>query len=215
METVNVNELSSKELEALLASKKAEERAMREAERKEYETDRDNLIVHVMESAKKTSLLLAAFKQQLHKDFNIQEEKLNSYGLMRGNSKGGFALTTNDGKYRVKRVRNTQPQWDERSTKALGLIGEFLRDTVKKKDQKLFEILYSFIQKNDKGDLEYAKVMHLLSHKDKYTDERWEEGLQLIQESYSVQLRGFGYEFYEKNETTGKFDKVEINFTAL
>jgi hypothetical protein len=107
------------------------------------------------------------------------------------------------------------PQWDERSDKALELIADFLRDTVKKKDIKLFEILFSFIQKNEKGDLEYSKVMHLLQHKGKYNDPRWLEGLELIQESYNVQLRGYGYEFYSKDEITGKFEKVEINFTAL
>lgn len=208
-------ELTTDELRALLQAKEQEEKEARQQERKEYEEDRDFFVRDIMVQAVDMHVLLTAFKERLHKGFDEHQEKLNKYGAIRANSKGGFSITTSDGMIRIKRVRSTMPQWDERSDKALELIADFLRDTVKKKDIKLFEILFSFIQKNEKGDLEYAKVMHLIQHKGKYNDPRWLEGLELIQESYNVQLRGYGYEFYSKDEITGKFEKVEINFTAL
>lgn len=208
-------ELTTEELRALLQAKEQEEKEARQQERKKYEEDRDFFVRDVMINAVDLHVALKTFKERLHEGFDEHQEKLNEYGAIRANSKGGFSITTSDGMIRIKRVRSTMPQWDERSDKALELISDFLRDTVKKKDIKLFEILFSFIQKNEKGDLEYAKVMHLLQHKDKYNDPRWLEGLELIQESYNVQLRGYGYEFYSKNEITGKFEKIEINFTAL
>ena len=58
-------------------------------------------------------------------------EKLNEYGKIRSNSKGGFSLMHSDKTIRIKRRRDTQPTWDERSTKALELIHAFLYDTVK------------------------------------------------------------------------------------
>lgn len=215
MEEQVKNELSTEELRAMLAEREREEKEARQEERKKYEEDRDFFVRDVMVNAFGLHEALKLFKECLHEGFDEHQEKLNKYGAIRGNSKGGFSITTSDGRMRIKRVRSTMPQWDERSDKALELISDFLRDTVKKKDIKLFEILFSFIQKNEKGDLEYAKVMHLLQHKNKYDDPRWVEGLQLIQESYNVQLRGYGYEFYSKNEVTGKFEKIEINFTAL
>lgn len=216
METpVKQKEFSTEELKAMLAEREREEKEARLKEKEAYERDRDAFVMRTIGEVCNLHAELKAFKENLHQSFDEFQEKLNEYGEIRSNSKGGFSITTADGKLRVKRYRSTMPSWDERSEKAMDLIGDFLRDTVKKKDQKLFEILITFIQRNEKGELEYAKVMHLLQHKDKYDDPRWVEGLQLIQESYNVQLRGYGYEFYIKDEVTGKFEKVEINFTAL
>jgi len=215
METKQVQDLTTDELKALLAQKEAEQNAKREAARNKYEEERDFFVKDVIVNAVDLSEALSEFKKRLHQRFDEFQEKLNEYGEIRSNSKGGFSITTKDGKLRVKRYRSTMPSWDERSEKAMAMISDFLRDTVKKKDQKLFEILITFIQRNEKGELEYAKVMHLLQHRNKYNDPRWTEGLKLIEESYSNQLRGYGYEFYVKDEATGKFEKIEINFTAL
>lgn len=215
METQEKKELSTEELRALLAKREREEKEARLKEKESYEQERDEVVLSLIKIAADISTGLQKFKAELHGVFEEYQEKLNNYGEIRSNSKGGFSITTKDGLYRVRRTRNTMPTWDERSSKALELIADFLRDTVKKRDRKLFEILISFIQRNEKGELEYSKVMHLLQHRDKYNDVRWVEGLKLIEESYSNQLRGYGYEFFQKDETTGKFQKIEINFTAL
>jgi len=143
-----------------------------------------------------------------------QAEKLSAYGEMPGKSKGGFSVTHSDGEQRVTRIRKTQPFWDERSVKAQELIHDFLHDTVKKRDVKIFEILISYIQKNENGNLEYDRVMNLLNHEDKFTDPRWVEGLRLIKESYRVNLRGYGYEFKKKG-TDGKWETLDLSFAGL
>jgi leucyl aminopeptidase (aminopeptidase T) len=214
METKDPSEMTTQELEQLLAQKKEKERKDRDKKRKEYEEHRDVVVETMVSKARDVSSILTAFKKELNEAFELQKERLEEYGAIRGNSKGGFSIQHTSGNFKAVRTRATSPKWDERSEKALVLISDFLRDTVKKKDQKIYDILKTFIQKNDKGELEYSKVMHLLSHKDKYDDPRWVEGLNLIQESYSIDLRGYGYEFYTKNEE-GKWEKIEINFTAI
>lgn len=211
----NIADLSVEELRAALAEKEKDEKQAREREKNEYENKRDAFVKKITAQAIDLHVQLREFKEELHKEFDEHQIRLNEYGEIRSNSKGGFSITTKDGKLRARRTLSTAPAWDERSSKALELLSDFLQDTVKKRDKKLYEILITFIQKNEKGELEYAKVMHLLQHKEKYSDPRWVEGLKLIQESYNVQLRGYGYEFFHKEEEGGSWEKIEINFTAI
>lgn len=214
MEKVDLTKVSAEDLRKALQEKIKQEQLDRENEKKAYENERDELINEIIDRSIKINIDLKLFKDGLNTVFNDHEERLKNYGGIRSNSKGGFSLIHSSGSYKVSRIRATEPTWDERSSKALELISDFLRDTVKKKDSKLFEILFSFIQKNEKGELEYSKVMHLFKHRDKYDDQRWVEGLNLIQESYSVHLKGFRYDFYKK-DNDGKWEKIDINFTSL
>jgi len=206
--------MSTEDLEIALAKKKKADNAKREKARKVYETDRDQSVLSMMEKAVILGSKMEEFKGACHTEMDSQSESLKSYGTMNKKSKGGFSITHSSGGMRVTRTRSTQPHWDERSQKAVELIKDFLGDAVKKRDQDLYEILISFIQKNDKGDLEYDKVMHLLSHEDKFADERWSEGLKLIKESYSVHVRGYGYEFKSK-DAQGKWQTINMNFSSI
>ncbi len=211
---VSTNELSTKELEALLASRKQAEKKQREAERKDYEKGKDTTIEALFDEAEELALATARFKNKCHVVMQAQHEKLSQYGGIRSNSKGGFELTHSNGAKAVKRRRDTDPTWDERATKAVELIKDFLGDTVKKRDAELHDILMEFIERNDKGDLEFAKVMNLFKHQDKFSDTRWVNGLQLIKESYSQSFKAYGYEFKRKNNA-GKWEALTVNFSSL
>ncbi|GEN71602.1 DUF3164 family protein [Chryseobacterium lathyri] len=208
-----INELSAKEMEAVLNYKIELETDKQEKERREYEAERDSdmgeLIALALEVESKSYLL----KKLTHSKMEKHQEKLNEYGKIRSNSKGGFSLMHSDKKLRIKRRRDTQPTWDERSTKALELIHAFLYDTVKKRDKDLFEMLIGFLVKNKKGDLDYASVMNLLSHETRFNDPRWKEGLRLLKQSYSNFLKGYQYDFEKQNEE-GKYERIELNFSA-
>ncbi|MEH6407894.1 MAG: DUF3164 family protein [Leeuwenhoekiella sp.] len=207
-------EMSAKELQALLADKLKEEKAQADREKKAYERKRDETINFLINRALEVSGALADLKELCETKMEEQAEHLNNYGMIRSNSKGGFSITNTEGDFRITRRRDTEPKWDERSLKAQDLIKEFLTETVKKRDLKLYQILISFIERNDQGDLEYARVMNLLQHADKYDDPRWVEGLKLIKESYSNHLKGFGYELKRKGKN-GKWETVGLQFSSL
>jgi len=209
-----IETLSTKQLEELLATKKAKDRQQRENARKQYEKGRDSAVESLFEEADELALANARFKNKCHIVMQSQHEKISEYGGIRSNSKGGFELTHSDGQRAVKRRRDTDPTWDERATKAVELIKEFLGDTVKKRDAELHDILMEFIEKNDKGDLEFAKVMNLFKHQDKFVDTRWVNGLQLIKESYSQSFKAYGYEFRRKNKA-GKWEGLTLNFSSI
>lgn len=214
METVNVNELSTKELEQLLATKKANEKKQREAERRAYEKEKDQVVEDLFDEAMQIALATARFKEKCHVIMATQHKKLNNYGGIRSNSKGGFELMHSEGRISVRRRRDTDPKWDERATKAVELIKDFLADTVKKRDADLHDILMGFIERNNAGDLEYSRVMDLFKHQDKFNDPRWINGLQLIKESYSQHFKAYGYEFRHK-QANGKMENLVLNFSSL
>lgn len=211
---MNVNEMSSEQLEQLLEKKKKEERKAFASAKAKYEASRNKAVDYVMNNAIELQGIMTQFKREVSEMMDEQALLLAEYGKIRGNSKGGFTVSNADDTFRITRRRDTEPAWDERGQKAVEMLREFLGDTIKKRDVKLFEILMSFLQRNEKGELEYARVMNLYNHEDKFDDPRWKEGLRLLKESYSIHLRGFGYEFKRKDKE-GKWINVSLNFSGL
>lgn len=209
-----VNTLSTAELKQLLAEREKEERADREKAREAYEAEKNNAVASLYDEAKEIALLLGRFKEKCHVVLANHAERLKEYGGIRSNSKGGFSLLHTNGVTKVTRRRDTNPVWDERATKALELIKDFLMDKVKKRDRKTFTLLMGFLEKNKAGDLEYAKVMELLKHQELFDDERWTEGLSLIKESYSQNFKAYTYDF-AKQDGNGKWQRVELNFSGV
>lgn len=210
METVNYTE---EQLEQMLQAKKAEKQQQRQAERQAYEQKRDAFVKRVIGEAVSYHGLLKDFKADLVQSFEEFEKQLNEYGEIRKNSKGGFSITSSDGKHRVRRMRATAPEWDERSKKGEALIIEFLQEQIT--DTKIHKLVMSFLQRNEKGELEYSRVMNLLNMKADFDDPRWVEGLELMQESYNITLRAFQFEFQVKDDNTGKWQRLEMNFSSI
>lgn len=213
-QTIDISQLTTKELEAMLKKKKEQENNKLLAEKNRYEKDRDEKIFAITNTAQALFKELSEFKNYCHIELEKQAVALEGYGKIRSNSKGGFSITNTEDTMRVTRRRDTEPVWDERSTKATDLIKEFLGDAIKKRDLKMYEILMSFLERNAKGDMEYARVMDLYKHEDKFDDPRWKEGLRLIKESFSNHLKGFGYEFKIKDES-GKWQNLLLNFSGV
>lgn len=210
METVNYTE---EQLEQMLQAKKAEKQQQRQAERQAYEQKRDAFVKRVIGEAVSYHGLLKDFKADLIQSFEEFEKQLNEYGEIRKNSKGGFSITSSDGKHRVRRMRATAPEWDERSKKGEALIIEFLQEQIT--DTKIHKLVMSFLQRNEKGELEYSRVMNLLNMKADFDDPRWVEGLELMQESYNITLRAFQFEFQVKDDISGKWQRLEMNFSSI
>ncbi|WP_394749511.1 DUF3164 family protein [Spongiimicrobium salis] len=214
MKDTQEKEPTIEELEAMLAKKKAAERRKREKERKDYEERRENTVVKLHKEAVQVNELLGLLKESCHDLMEKQAQDLNGYGEMPGNSKGGFTIKSKDGSIAVTRRRDTQPRWDERSIKGASLIREFLGDTVKKRDKDTYEMLMSFLARNENGDMEYSRVMVLLQHRDRFEDNRWLEGLRLINESYSTHMKAYAYVFKVRG-AGDKWETLELNFSAI
>ncbi|AIM38068.1 hypothetical protein KO02_16280 [Sphingobacterium sp. ML3W] len=214
----DISRLTADERKALMAELAKEEKAEKKKRlnaKKKYESNKDTSIEELMEEAVELSLTIARFKKKAHAVMDIHREAINEYGGIRSNSQGGFTIENSQNNKRIMRRRDTDPSWDERANKAVEIIKDFLlSEGIKKTSGKIHPILMGFIQRNNNGDLEYAKVMELLEYEDTFQDPRWVKGLQLIKEGYSITFKKFGYEFKTKDKN-GKWNRLELNFSSL
>ncbi|MDM1074376.1 DUF3164 family protein, partial [Empedobacter brevis] len=201
-------------LQNQIVQRQEKEQKAREKERKNYEAERNAFTVSIFNEAKELSELISKFKTKVSEGMQKYSEKLAEYGEMRSTSLGGFSLFDESKELRIRRTRDTEPVWDERAVKGIELIHSFLMDTVKKRDSELFEILISFLERNQAGELEVSRVMNLMQHEGKFNDARWIEGLRLLKESFSTILKGYGYLFQYKGEDS-KWKTLTMNFSSL
>lgn len=205
---MNGEQFTDEQLEQMLAERRKKAQREKEQARKLYEKGRDIRVEKIIDAVVQLSQLIAEARDNVDHYMEENSEMMLKYGDIPKHSKGGFTVTHSNGNMRVRRKRRTTPQWDERADMAEGLLREFLNDTIKKRDQKLAEVLMGFLTKNQEGDFRYSSVMSLKKHRDKWSDERWIKGLDLLEESFSSQFSKYTYEFQIKDKD-GSWVNVE------
>ncbi len=210
----DLNQLTSQELEELLAKKRKQERADYEARRITYENERDLLVFDLVERASELHKLLAGFKLASVQALEEFREKAREYGDIRSNSKGGFSLRSTNGDLKVVFERDTRVEYDERADLAEELLKEFLGDMVKKRDQQAYEIITGLLERGKKGDFNPAAISALIKMEDKYSDERWVKAMKLFKESFTTRLIAYNVGFY-KQDNIGKDKPIVLSFSAL
>lgn len=210
----SIEDMTDKEIEQYLQEKKKKQQQKLEREKKAYEKKRDQLIKRIVAQAIELNVALAEFKSECDEEMQLQHERLDEYGLIRGNSKGGFSITDQNDEMRITRTFDSKPRWDERAEKAENLIREFFETTIKKRDRKLAEMLLSYMTKDKAGNLRYSSVMKLIQHEDKYDDPRWKEGIRLLKDSYNSTFSKFYYHIQTRDES-GEWNTIELNFSKV
>lgn len=212
---IDYSNISSKELEKLLAEKRKDEEKERQRLRGIYEKDRDTMIVSLSNTAQEVSKTLRIFKTQVFKEIEKFQKLAKEYGDIRSNSKGGFSLRTTDGIFKVVYERNIINEFDERADMALSLIKDYLENSVKKRDLKSYKIISTLLTRNKAGDLNVSRVIQLLDLRSEFDDERWLKAMQLLEESYRNRPIAYGVSFYTLNKKTGKDELIPLSFSSV
>jgi hypothetical protein len=217
MSEITVDQLKNVDpelLEKALKDSKEKRKRQQEKAKKGYEAQRDKAIMKVIALALEAEKALQALGRGFHETMEDQYQKRNEYAGANARSFGGFTITHGSEPFRIRRKYQSKPQWDERAEMGEQLLKEFLADAVKKRDQNLYEILISFLEKNQDGHYEYSRIMNLYQHADKFTDERWVKALRLFKESFNNTFTRFYFEA-ERQDATGKWVKIETNFSNI
>lgn len=215
METkVNKVEYTTEQLEAMLAKQKEKERKEKEAKRAEYEQEREELVNEMINQARDLNAQLKVFKEASLDAMKAFQLKLEMYGDMRANSKGGFQLTSQDGNRRVQYKFISLSFYDERAAKAEQLLKQFLTDTIKKKDVTVHGIIMDLLEKNKNGQLEFSRINKLYKYEDSYQDPRWKEALDLFKESFQTGESKYDL-YYQERDAEGKWQTLNLTFNSL
>lgn len=217
--SVELKDLSQDQIDALkkqLASDNAKAEAELKKQSLQYEVNRNKRVRSIIGKAESIKIKLQEFKDFVSEEMQIQQEELNELGTIKKSSKGGFQILSKDGSMKVVRTRDTDPKWNETALKGTEILKDFLETKVKfrQTDKSFFEMFMDFLSRNDKGELEYAKVMLFLKYEASFKDPEWKEGLRLLREGYSIEFKKFSYEFYIKDKEE-KFQRIPLNFSQL
>jgi len=207
--------LTTEELEALLAQRKKEEKERERKEREAYEKFIDDKTSQVVREAMGLHNHMTNFHNKTIKDLEAMREKLNQYGAIKSTSKGGFMRKTKDGNYKVIYRYTSRGDWDERGEKAEGLLKDFLSDFVKKRDLKMYKVVSALLERNKEGKLEYSRMQSLYALENEFDDPRWKEAIRLFKEGFKPTDSKMRIEIHKRNETSGKWEPVSFNLSSF
>ncbi len=215
MQQKTVDQMSIEELQDYMEQRRKDDVLRQKKAREEYEKFVDTTASGLVRSAITLSAILTEFHAEATEKLIAMRDKLNEYGAIRANSKGGFLLRTKDGKYKVLYKYASKYDWDERAKKAEDLLHDFLKDVVKKRDKDLFELLMGILEKNKEGKLELSRVQSLYSKEHLFSDPRWVEAIRLFKESFRFVDSKMRLEFYQRDEETNVFRPIPLNISSL
>lgn len=210
-----VDQMTTEELEAYLNERKKNTVNEQNRKRKEYEKYVETNTSQLVRKALKLNSILTTFFENSTKTLDEMRERLNEYGAIRANSKGGFHLKTDDGKFKIVYRYSTSCDWDERAEKAEELLKDFLFDVLKKRDKEMFEVILGLIEKNKEGKLELSRIQTLYAKESLFSDPRWVEAIRLFKESYRPVDSKMRLEFYKRSEMSKKWEPIPLNLSSF
>lgn len=218
METTTVktvDNMTTEELQAYLEERRKAEISEMNKKRNAYEKYVESNTSRLVRKALKLNSILTYFFSNSTAILEEMRDKLNEYGAIRSNSKGGFTLKTDDGQYKIVYRYSTTCDWDERSVKAEELLKDFLFDVLKKRDKEMFEVILGLIEKNKEGKLELSRIQTLYSKESLFSDPRWVEAIRLFKESFRPVDSKMRLEFYKRSDVSKKWEPIVLNISSL
>lgn len=214
---MDLSNLSSKELEKLLAQKKAEERENSLRKREAYEAIRAE-VINSMETKVRA---VCAEVQGLHKycqdELGAFRKTMSEYGqLKRGDQQMSF--TIQEGNFKIEVKSNKVKKFDERADIAAAYLINFLQKWIKGKDDgadnPMYQLAMTLLERNKNGDLDYKSISKLYELEDRFNDTDYSYIMSLFKESHLVESTATNFYFYEK-DTLGVWRKLEPSFNRL
>jgi hypothetical protein len=183
-QVINVETLTTEELEKMLEQRKAQAKAERESKKNAYEQLRDGTVEKLIPMAANLRDQLKEFKRFAFGEIGAVHDLLKEYSERHEKGKGNFRITNADDTMRITFSANEFGYFDERSTQAEKHIIEFL-DKQFAGDVQTRDLLRSLLQRS-KGRLDINQVQRLYKYEEAYDDANWKEGIRLLKESWTA-----------------------------
>jgi hypothetical protein len=181
---VNIQNLTTADLEKLLNDRKAKERQDLENKKGTYEQLRNDTVEKLIPMAAAIRDQLIDFKRLAFGELGAVHDLLKEYSARHEKGKGNFRITNADDTMRITFRSNEFGYFDERSTQAESHIIEFL-DKQFAGDAQTRDLLRSLLQRS-KGRLDINQVQRLYKFENSYDDANWREGIRLLKESWTA-----------------------------
>lgn len=180
---------------------------------KEIDLARDDLVRELFAKVLPKRDELAALKREAMADVNaFIDMSVEQYGIKRS-VKGNTTLTSYDGQYRITIANQDVLQFDERIQAAKALIDECLDDYTKDANANLKVIVQKAFNVNAEGKINVRRVLELKNLK--IEDEKWQRAMRALEDSLHIQTSREYIRFHIRNEATGEYDLVNLDFAKV
>lgn len=213
----DLSKLSSKELEALLAQKKEEERRQALDKRAAYEGIRAELITNTERKVRAVCTEVQGLFQYCQDEVLAFREIMLEYGRLKlGDKQMSFKIQ--DGKFKVDVRANKVKRFDERADVAAARLIEFLQGWIAGKedgqDNPMYQLAMTLLERNKYGDLDYKSISKLYDLKERFADPEYTAIMKQFEESHLVEGTVINFYFFEKTDL-GVWKKIEPSFNRM
>ena len=208
--------LTTKQLEQLLAERKAKEQAEIQERRKAYESIKSGFINDMESRARNVVDRVKAFHEQVVKETRAFYELMKEYGELR--SEGQRSYTVQAETFRIEVKSCKVKCFDERADIAASRLIDFLKEWIEGRergaDDPMYQLAMMLIERNRNGDLDYKSISKLYDLEIKFNSPEYSSIMQLFKESNIVEGTATNFYFYEKTEL-GVWRKLEPSFNRM
>lgn len=209
----NIASLTDEQLEAAYHLRQKVRREKKETEQKAYLSMKNEAVDLMIARAKTTEDYIKNLHSTCFREIEGLRSVMQEYGDIRKNSKGGFSVMNEDSTKRVRYKFRNIGDYDERAELGIDKIQAFFDKTLKPTNPTMYDMMLKTLQRKE-GKLEYSRVAELLSFKDKFEDEDWTRGCELLEESFVNTGSKYYIEFEQKDEN-GKWKMLNLNLSSL
>lgn len=208
---MEIEKLSTAELEKLLNERKAKEQDEKNANRKRYETLKEDTINSLCASAQGLEDIVTKFKIQAFGELCSLYELLQEYSKRHNDGKGNFTLENAGQTLKVEFSKQQLGYFDERANQAEKHIIDFVNKQFAG-DAKTKRLITSLLERK-KGKLDIKLVQKLYAMENEYDDPNWKEGIKLLKESWTPSDTKDYIRFWRKDD--GVYKIINLNFSSI
>ena len=150
--------------------------------------------------------------QQMADAIAFIDLSVEQYGAKRS-VKGNTMLTSFDGNLRIVIAQADVLHFDERLQAAKALIDECLNEWTQDSRAELKAFVLQAFDVSKEGKINVRKVMDL--RKLEIDDPKWKRAMQAIADSLHTQATREYIRYYQRNEETGKYEQVVLDFAGV
>ena len=185
MEMTEQERLEFKEFKAAKAKKEAEER--KKTERKTYTQIVDEMLGDVVPRLIGTSNMIAGAKADVVSELGKALELKRDIFKVRDN-KMSHTFTSSDGKYRIIFGEYADAVFLDTVNEGVAIVKEYISSLAKDDDSKMIvNAILKLLAKDKTGNLQPSRVLQLRAMAEESNNDRFREGVRVIEESYSPQ----------------------------
>ncbi|MBR0573707.1 MULTISPECIES: DUF3164 family protein [Pasteurellaceae] len=193
--------------------KNAKGQLIPEANVKEIDKERDELVRFLISQALAVQKHLRQFKTQVFDDVGaFVELSAEKYNASIGGKKGNVTLFTYDGEYKLQVAVAEHICFDERIHAAKSLIDECLHDWSEGSKPELKVLIDNAFQVDKEGNLSTSRILSL--RRVEIDDERWNNAMQAISDSIQVVGSKDYVRFYQRDKN-GKYNPISLDIAGV